>query len=160
MIRINTARIEEEGLFLEGEEDSAILELESTGAVPVEVLSDIQYQLNASMVEKDLLVTGSAFVSIRTICCRCLKEIEMKVGKKDVCIFREKVAEEIVDITDEIREDILLEMPGRFLCKKDCKGLCVCGADLNTEACRCGKKKKSAPPKEDHTWDALDGLDL
>lgn len=158
MIRINTAQIEEEGLFLEGEEDSAILELEGTGAVKLEVLSNIEYQLHASLVEKDLLVNGSAFVKVRTICSRCLKEIELKLGKKDVCIFREKVAEEIVDITDEIREDILLEMPVRFLCSEDCKGLCLCGADLNTEKCRCGKKKKEDPPAEDHTWDALDGL--
>ena len=162
MIRINTAQIEEEGLFLEGEEDSSILELEeaSAGGVELEVLSDIQYKLHASMVEQDLLVNGSAFVTVRTICSRCLKEITLPMGKKDVCIYREKVSEEIVDITDEIREDILLEMPLRFLCSEDCKGLCACGADLNTEKCRCGKSKRKELPREDHTWDALDQLEF
>ena len=161
MIRINTAQIGEEGLFLEGEEDSSILELEeSSGGLELEVLSDIQYKLHASMVEKDLLVNGSAFVTVRTACSRCLKEITLQMGKKDVCIFREKVSEEIVDITEEIREDILLEMPLRFLCSEDCKGLCACGADLNTEKCRCGKAKKKSLPKEDHTWDALNQLEL
>ena len=159
MIRINTAQIGEEGLFLEGEEDSSILDLEESSG-ELEVLSDIQYKLHASMVEKDLLVNGSAFVTVRTACSRCLKEITLQMGKKDVCIFREKVSEEIVDITDEIREDILLEMPLRFLCSEDCKGLCACGADLNTEKCRCGKAKKKSLPKEDHTWDALNQLEL
>ncbi|MBO5723932.1 MAG: DUF177 domain-containing protein [Lentisphaeria bacterium] len=158
MIRINTAQIEEEGLFLEGEEDSAILELEgSNDGAELEVLSNIEYKLHASMVEHDLLVNGSALVTLRTVCARCLKQITLQAGKKDVCIYREKVAEEIVDITDEIREDILLELPLRFLCSEDCKGLCACGADLNTEKCRCRREKEESSG-EDHTWDALDGL--
>ena len=33
---------------------------------------------------------------------------------------------------------IILEMPGKVLCKPDCLGLCAgCGADLNREPCRC-----------------------
>lgn len=37
--------------------------------------------------------------------------------------------------------DALLEFPSKFLCKPDCKGICSgCGANLNTEQCRCTSK--------------------
>lgn len=160
MIRVNTANIGPDGLEVSGEEDAAILELESTDAIPVKVLHDIRYQLHASMVGADLLVAGSAYTMIETICASCLKEIQFRIGAEKICIYHEKVAEEIVDITDEIREEILLALPSRFKCKEDCRGLCPgCGADLNEEKCSCKKKqKKITEEKQDHTWDALDDL--
>ena len=37
-----------------------------------------------------------------------------------------------------VRDDILLELPSKFLCKPECKGLCdVCGQNLNTGTCHC-----------------------
>ena len=37
--------------------------------------------------------------------------------------------------------DALLEFPSKVLCKPDCKGICQdCGANLNTEQCRCTSK--------------------
>jgi uncharacterized protein len=37
-----------------------------------------------------------------------------------------------VDLTANMREDIILELPQRALCAEDCKGLCPhCGKDLN-----------------------------
>ena len=161
MIRINTADIGPDGLDVEGTEDPAFLELDLVGGFPCRILDSVHYQLHASLAGRDLLVTGSAFIPVQTQCALCLKELTVQLGSDKICIFREKVPEEIVDITDDIREDILIEIPTRFKCSEECKGLCPgCGADLNVEPCRCKKKKKKQPPKEDHTWDALDGLDL
>ena len=164
MIRINTVDVGPDGLEVNGSEDPAFLELDMAGGFPCEVLDEVQYRLHASMAGRDLLVTGSAGVRIRTQCALCLKDLEVAVGSDKICIFREKVPDEIVDITDDIREEILLAVPDRFKCSEDCKGLCPgCGADLNTESCRCKKrkKKKTDPGKDhDHTWDALDGLKL
>lgn len=43
-----------------------------------------------------------------------------------------------LDLDELIRADILLELPSKFLCSEDCKGLCpVCGKNLNVEACNC-----------------------
>lgn len=37
--------------------------------------------------------------------------------------------------------DILLELPLKYLCREDCKGLCSkCGADLNDGDCSCDKR--------------------
>ncbi|MBQ9337943.1 MAG: DUF177 domain-containing protein [Lentisphaeria bacterium] len=162
MIRINTADIGPDGLTVKGTEDPAFLELDTAGGFPCQILEPVHYELHASLARRDLLVTGSAYIPVRTQCALCLKELTARIGSDLICIFREKVPDEIVDITDDIREEILLAVPTRFKCSEDCKGLCPgCGADLNEEPCRCKKqKKKKQPPKEDHTWDALDGLDL
>jgi uncharacterized protein len=58
-----------------------------------------------------------------------------------------------VDITDDVRDALVLAVPMRTLCREDCKGLCPhCGKDLNTEKCIC-------PPEENEgRWSALNDL--
>jgi len=58
-----------------------------------------------------------------------------------------------LDIYDVVREDVILEMPTKFLCSEDCKGLCpVCGCNLNHSQCDCDA---SVP---DPRFDALRAL--
>ncbi len=41
-----------------------------------------------------------------------------------------------------LRDDILLELPSKFLCKESCKGLCPkCGQNLNQGSCKCSQKE-------------------
>ncbi len=43
-----------------------------------------------------------------------------------------------IETDDVAREALLLELPMRFLCSDDCKGLCpVCGANRNKVPCTC-----------------------
>lgn len=54
-----------------------------------------------------------------------------------------------IDIEQLTLEDIYLALPGKFLCKEDCEGLCSeCGANLNEGSCNC---KKPIDPR----WEAL-----
>ncbi len=47
----------------------------------------------------------------------------------------------ILDLIPALREQILLDLPMRPLCKPDCRGLCVeCGKNLNEGACDCVKE--------------------
>lgn len=56
-------------------------------------------------------------------------------------------------LEDVLREQVLLSLPARTLCKPDCKGLCPrCGHNLNSEACTCD----AAPV--DPRWSALSDL--
>ena len=56
-------------------------------------------------------------------------------------------------LEDVVREQVLLSLPSRSLCKADCKGLCPrCGQNLNTASCSCDQ----APA--DPRWNALAGL--
>ncbi len=56
-------------------------------------------------------------------------------------------------LEDVLREQVLLSLPARTLCRQDCKGLCPrCGQDLNSEACTCDTA--SVDPR----WTALADL--
>ena len=56
-------------------------------------------------------------------------------------------------LEDVLREQVLLSLPVRTLCKPDCKGLCPrCGKNRNLEACSC--EEGSSDPR----WEALAGL--
>jgi uncharacterized protein len=56
-------------------------------------------------------------------------------------------------LEDALREQVLLALPLKVICREDCKGLCPhCGANLNDGQCSC------ADPPEDPRWTALKDL--
>lgn len=60
---------------------------------------------------------------------------------------------ESVDVDELVREQLLLALPARFVCREDCKGLCpACGADLNAGDCACPRQET------DPRWAALAAL--
>jgi uncharacterized protein len=59
-------------------------------------------------------------------------------------------SDQILDITEAVRQYSYLSIPMKPTCRNDCAGLCTgCGANLNETACSCG------PPRTDPRWDAL-----
>ena len=56
-------------------------------------------------------------------------------------------------LEDVLREQVLLVLPVRTLCKPDCKGLCPrCGQNRNCRSCNCDEGPS------DPRWEALAGL--
>ena len=56
-------------------------------------------------------------------------------------------------LEDVLREQVLLSLPVRTLCKPDCNGLCPrCGKNRNLDACTCDEGPS------DPRWEALSGL--
>lgn len=56
-------------------------------------------------------------------------------------------------LEDVVREQVLLSLPTRTLCKEDCKGLCPrCGQNLNLATCSCEQTPS------DPRWNALADL--
>ena len=100
------------------------------------------------------IVTVNAKISfVLEICCdRCAApvklpfEVEMEHGlvsslndeENDDYILVEDMKLDIAELTSE---DIYLALPGKILCREDCKGICTkCGADLNEGSCGCKKE--------------------
>lgn len=55
-----------------------------------------------------------------------------------------------LDISQEIRDMVLLALPSKLLCSEECLGLCpICGTDLNRKKCNC--KRETFDPR----WEAL-----
>jgi uncharacterized protein len=96
-----------------------------------------------------LLVEGKLKTKVGRTCSRCLKEfvsdVEVDISERFFPANAEYIEKDafsydsdIVDITEALRESLIIAEPLQALCKKDCKGLCpVCGADKNVELCNC-----------------------
>lgn len=51
-----------------------------------------------------------------------------------------------LDVDELVQSDIILNLPVKFLCREDCKGICPkCGKNLNTGDCDC--KAKDIDPR-------------
>jgi len=58
-----------------------------------------------------------------------------------------------IDLTEVVREQIVLDLPIQAFCSEDCKGLCAtCGVNLNLIDCKC--KESDLDPR----WEALKNL--
>jgi uncharacterized protein len=61
--------------------------------------------------------------------------------------------QKVIDVSDAVREYVLLGVPIKNLCRDDCRGLCaVCGTNLNERLCGC------TPDEVDVRWSALQNL--
>ncbi len=104
-----------------------------------------------------MLLTETAAVSYESQCARCLDNVSGQVTltlEKPVAADKGPIslenkdnddyvqmADGKLDLVPPMRDEFLLSFPMRFFCREDCAGLCAgCGANLNREPCRCGKK--------------------
>jgi uncharacterized protein len=56
----------------------------------------------------------------------------------------------VIDITEDVRQTVLVAVPLKLLCREDCLGLCPhCGKDLNEGPCAC------RPGEIDSRWEKL-----
>jgi uncharacterized protein len=147
-VKIHLAQIQDEGLRLEGEDSVAILDIKDEGA---DFHSPIGYDVLAQHLGAALLVQGRVWTTVTLRCSRCLKHFEQLLRMDEFVVHRELTGEEEVDLTPEVREDILLLLPAYPVCSEDCKGLCpVCGQNLNQRVCKCNRTV------ENPVWAALD----
>ena len=119
------------------------------------VVLDDPVHFESVHVEGTVLGTGEAInvlakatTVIDTRCSNCLEPMQLSLeAEMDVHFMRMPDPEDpdlyaydasTIDLTDPVRDALLLEMPLRFLCREDCKGLCPqCGTNLNKSTCTC-----------------------
>ena len=127
--------------------------------------------LTKHIAQTDVEATISADLEIE--CTRCLQAIEQKlefvfeaafvtkehyttakeaeIGAKDLDVSI--VEDDKIDLSELVREQILLNLPEQVFCREECKGLCEkCGANLNLIDCNC--REKEIDPR----WSALKNL--
>ena len=147
-------KIPEEGLHFSGEEAPEILELD---ADPVFSSEDaVRCELYAQVVSGSLVVRGTVSAKILARCARCAQIFSTTVIDSGFLRDYSDVDEmEEIDITEGIRETLILNLPPFPLCDDACKGLCPqCGKNMNQAVCDCLAQKKIG------AWEALDNLKL
>jgi DUF177 domain-containing protein len=126
----------------------------------------IRGTVNLSKHGHDILVRGHLEGELGLACGRCLEpfttpvetafdlllapapqgerptEEELSAQELDVDFY----TDETVDLEAIIREQIILMVPLKPLCREDCQGLCpTCGANLNLESCSCPAAQSASP---------------
>lgn len=122
------------------------LELETAGATP---LSPVHCSLDVGLSDGGLFATGSLSVRVQMECVACLRPFETTLSVPSFGVQVQLEGHESVDLTPEIREDILLTLPSHPRCDAD--GRTKCPATFQSAP--------AAPLSEeaDHSaWDALD----
>lgn len=131
---------------------------------------DPEFRGIMKIAERNLLLKGRIKAEVESECVRCLLKtpvlLDFSFAAKYIPAenyLTEKSSEigsedldsgvydgERLDISEAAREQILLELPEKVLCRDDCKGLCAdCGSNLNNGPCDCGAEMS------DPRWAAL-----
>ena len=131
--------------------------------------------LHISRVEDIFHMQGTMTGEFSAKCSRCLAPVkldihpslrltllpkgkERKVGEDDeldiddmsIDVYEGKT----IDLSNFVRDELLLELPPKPLCSESCKGLCAsCGINLNDGSCSC-------EPPADPRWSALKEIKL
>ncbi len=154
LTRVHAGSIPPEGVISEGEIDPRILDLLDDDRIAFP--NPASYSFKFSVVSGSFLAQGKIELCCRCRCDRCLVYFNFDVGLADLCYYIPVKEDDTVDLTDPIRQDILLFFPQRLICDPDCRGLCDrCGQNLNVRNCECqtGGKIQSQ-------WKELDNLNL
>ncbi len=154
MIKVPVYNLDNRGIEIIGREPPSFLEFGNDEML--ECREDIDYKLHVKLVSSGILVTGEISVALQAKCGRCLKDFSLEIKNPEVCHFFEKVTQAELDLTDDLREDILLMLPLNPVCESNCKGICPhCGVNLNKESCKCPETDNEESP-----WKELDNLNL
>lgn len=162
MIRLDIGSLPEGHSHQDIEEAASELDMIADG---VDLASPVKVSLDVTRSGDELHITGRASVDALLQCARCLEQYPSKVespvevmvmvggeiaDQEDDHLVRLPAGARYVDLTDEVRSELLVRLPLKPLCNEDCKGLCpACGINLNLGRCACRVERR------DSRWDAL-----
>ena len=129
--------------------------------------SPVKTHLSFYKLGESLSVQGHCSVSLGIDCVRCLESTTHSLeagfkfvfqkgrpdnvtdGDDDSLIWLDDRGDKL-DLGQDIKDYILLEIPQSPVCSESCNGICpTCGENLNTNPCSC--KEESIDPR----WEAL-----
>ncbi len=119
----------------------------------------IRIDARVEKIKHEVRITGRIATHIQMVCSRCLLSHLERLDEEFEVLYLPGVAEkkhleeveleeedlnisyyhgDSISLTDLVREQLLLMLPVKPLCKENCKGLCPsCGKDLNEGDCQC-----------------------
>ena len=133
----------------------------------------IRENRGARKMIEDIRVVGNFSTLVEVRCARCLEPVENRLAEAYDLLYRPQgvdagdndasIGEAETEIgyyrgeglllEDVLKEQILLALPVKQVCRSDCKGLCPhCGRNLNAESCDCSA---NVP---DPRWSALEDI--
>ena len=107
----------------------------------LEDFADIKIVGEVEDVGKSYVVRGRIECKKNFTCDRCLTQATAnQVHDFDEEFDKSEAVDDLLDVTELLRDVLLAGQPIKNLCKADCKGLCPkCGANLNEGECGCDR---------------------
>lgn len=133
----------------------------------------IRENRGARDVIEDIRLVGNMSTQVEVLCDRCLEPVEQNISDSFDLLYRPQGVDTIGDevaitraeteigyyrgegllLEDVLKEQILLALPVKLVCRANCKGLCPhCGCNLNVERCDC------ITTMPDPRWAALEDI--
>lgn len=136
-LEIDLSRLPQEGGKFEGEVD--IIDYEDEFVHP---FGGVRYSLSARPIGSELLVTGAFEQDFDLVCNRCGSDFDTTV-KVDSFVQSYKIDDkiQILDLTNDVRDSIILTLPTYPVCSETCPGVAAKSENFS-----------------DGRWDVLDDL--
>lgn len=131
-MKIHVNRVPESGLEEHISYDSRPLDMDR---FDVHLHEPFKVDAFITKVERQLVVRIQVCCTLYCLCARCLDEFSVVVRPQAVFSYTVDPPD-VVDITEDVRQEILLTYPMIPVCQADCKGLCIsCGQNWNHNSC-------------------------
>jgi uncharacterized metal-binding protein YceD (DUF177 family) len=122
-MKVHISQIPPEGKHYEGEDPNTLFELNEEKVKPV---GPVTYSLDVGLSEDGLFATGDVGAEFDLECVRCLETFRYPARVPNFACHVELTGAEEVDLTDLVREDILLVLPPHPHCdwngERECPG--------------------------------------
>lgn len=167
-MKIEIRQVTDRGKDFHFQETAEEMEISAEG---VKFPNPIEVDISATLSGDEIICQGEVYTGVEIECSRCLDifDVEIKTDLQFVVQILDSPievendidedfeviskSENLLDISQRVRDAIVLSLPLKPLCSEDCQGLCsMCGANLNDGGCDC------KPDKSDERWDALKNL--
>ena len=156
LLIIDPRNIPLEGKRLVGTLPVSLLAIRETD--PIRPTGPIEFDLHATRDDDDIVVSGTLHAPFSLDCVRCLQPLDYVVEVLDYKIEVPIENDQIIDLTEGLREDILLTLPSYPRCEDGNVNLRECPAE--SQFAPDSEDEPDQPPTESRTaaWDVLDKL--
>ncbi len=149
-MKVHLNQIPPEGIHFEGEDPASILELNGPDVSPI---TPVRYTLDVGTSGGGVFATGHIAVDLDMACVSCLEHFVFPLEIDDFACQVELTGSEEIDLTDALKEDILLALPPHPRCNWDGRNKCL-GVQRPAPAEPDGRESQP------DTWGALDKLKI
>lgn len=151
---------ENESLVIEGEIIEDIWQLSESDIL--KIAEPLKYKVTASIVAENLLVRGDFTAPFISQCSHCLDTFKFSVNLTDHSLLFPIEGNSTIDLTNSIREDILLALPNFPNCEEgeENNRKCPASGKFNTEDAFGKIKTKESQKTSLKDWEELNKLNL
>jgi uncharacterized metal-binding protein YceD (DUF177 family) len=153
-LQIDVRNIDVEEMDFAGEIPAKVFELEND--VLSKPLTGLKYRVHIQLAGKELVASGDLEAEFDCCCAKCGEFFSTSVRTPSFLrAYDLSEGVEILDLTPDLREDLLLELPAYPACAEAATGTCP-----NLQRVREVEQRLDKIPGEDNRWGGLDNIKL